>query len=260
MPSKEVSAPQGLLTAPSPAPGKAASTVYLFSLANPFDFLCRELGQFTPTSPCTHSDFQQKAEISRYRQLHLLTDLELWEETRPQPEQETNQDAMLCTLAFSREKVQPAQPSTGCKTSWKPSESEQAYVQIWRRQRAHKQQERVPLLLSPHLSLIWTPRRSQSFFNMWVNTQSPTSPGYFCYLCCLRHEVVGVRVIVKIFIVICFSAVVLLLAQPRATYPRCLCGCWSMGAFVFRGAVIWAIFFLRSRSVIWTLWSPPWCL
>ena len=87
-----------------------------------------------------------------------------------------------------------------------------------------------------------------------------SSPGYFCYLCCLCHEVVGVGMVVKVFVVICLSAVVFLLAQPRATYPRCLCGCWSMGAFVFRGAVIWAIFFLRSRSVIWTLRSPPWCL
>lgn len=201
-----------------------------------------------------------KAEISRYRQFNLLTDFKLQEKTRPQLEQETSQDTLPCTLAFSREKVQPADPSTGCKASWNPSKSEQIDVQIARRWGPHKQQERVPLLLPPHMGLIWTPRKTQPTFNMWVNTYSPTSPGYFCYLCCLRHEVVGVRVVIKIFIIIRFSAVVLLLAQPRATYPRCLCGCWSMGAFVFRGAVIWAIFLLRSRSVIWTLWSPPWCL
>lgn len=76
---------------------------------NPFDFLCRELGQFTPTSPCTHGDFQQKAKISRYRQDHLLAEIK--EDTHPQLEQETNQDTtqLPCSLAFAREMVQPAQ-------------------------------------------------------------------------------------------------------------------------------------------------------
>lgn len=42
---------------------------------NPFDFLCRELGEFTPTTPHahTHCDFQQRAEICRYKQLKLPT-------------------------------------------------------------------------------------------------------------------------------------------------------------------------------------------
>lgn len=80
----------------------------------------------------------------------------------------------------------------------------------------HRQQGSVPLFPPSHLGL---------------NTKEkhpllPTSsPGYFCYLCCLRHEVVGVRVVVKLFIIIRFSAVVFLLAQPRATHPRRLCGC-----------------------------------
>lgn len=41
--------------------------------ANPFHFLCRELGEFTPTTPQAHTDFQQRAEICRYKQLRLPT-------------------------------------------------------------------------------------------------------------------------------------------------------------------------------------------
>jgi len=132
------------------ASGKATSTVYIFSLASPFDFLCKEGGQLTPT-PTVYAHTVTSSR--KKRQAGMLTDLELREETCPQPDKKQTKIPCPAPWDLLERRFHQHSLAQAVKASRKPSSLNKLMFR-YEGEGRHTNNRRVPLFLPPHLASI----------------------------------------------------------------------------------------------------------